>query len=274
MKKLLLLIVFALSLTMNAQYGCEIMTYGCIHINAYNNTQCVGGTITVTGYVNTNNSSCNNTHWASCRNYNFSVSPNGSGTNTSVTGSTSYFSINITSTVAGTRNYTLNVSNSADLANGIQAGVDNASTSISVTFTNPTTLTIGSITGSSPVCQSQNNVIYTVPVVPNASSYTWTLPSGASGTSSTNSISMNYGANAISGNITVKAACDEDTKIFSAEEWKSWGEKEQQELLLKILQEILQYYHLNKLNVVNVYLMLLVVLVTLVVLQKQIQTLV
>jgi streptogramin lyase len=205
MKKLLLLIVFALSLTMNAQYGCEIMTYGCIHINAYNNTQCVGGTITVTGYVNTNNSSCNNTHWASCRNYNFSVSPNGSGTNTSVTGSTSYFSINITSTVAGTRNYTLNVSNSADLANGIQAGVDNASTSISVTFTNPTTLTIGSITGSSPVCQSQNNVIYTVPVVPNASSYTWTLPSGASGTSSTNSISMNYGANAISGNITVKA---------------------------------------------------------------------
>jgi leucyl-tRNA synthetase len=35
------------------------------------------------------------------------------------------------------------------------------------------------------------------------------------------------------GNVTVKAACDEDTKIFSAEEWKSWGEKDQQELLLK-----------------------------------------
>ena len=35
------------------------------------------------------------------------------------------------------------------------------------------------------------------------------------------------------GNVTVKAACDEDTKIFSAEEWRSWGEKEQQELLLK-----------------------------------------
>ena len=35
------------------------------------------------------------------------------------------------------------------------------------------------------------------------------------------------------GNANVKAACDEDTKFFSAEEWRSWGEKEQQELLLK-----------------------------------------
>lgn len=35
------------------------------------------------------------------------------------------------------------------------------------------------------------------------------------------------------GNANVKAACDEDVQLFTAEEWKNWGEKEQQELLLK-----------------------------------------
>jgi len=35
------------------------------------------------------------------------------------------------------------------------------------------------------------------------------------------------------GNANVKAVCDEDVQLFAAEEWRSWGEKEQQELLLK-----------------------------------------
>jgi uncharacterized protein YjdB len=64
--------------------------------------------------------------------------------------------------------------------------------------------TAGTITGLTTVCQGQNTVIYTVPVINNATSYIWTLPDGATGTSTTNSISVNYGNSAVSGNITVK----------------------------------------------------------------------
>ena len=62
----------------------------------------------------------------------------------------------------------------------------------------------GTITGSTTVCQGQNNVIYSVPLISNATSYVWTLPTGASGTSASNSITVNYGNAAVSGNITVK----------------------------------------------------------------------
>lgn len=61
----------------------------------------------------------------------------------------------------------------------------------------------GAISGISTVCQGQNNITYTVPLIANASTYTWTLPTGASGTSSTNSITVNYGTSAVSGLITV-----------------------------------------------------------------------
>ncbi len=37
----------------------------------------------------------------------------------------------------------------------------------------------------------------------------------------------------VSGNSTVKAACDEDTKVFTAEEWKFMSEKEKSDTLLK-----------------------------------------
>ena len=62
----------------------------------------------------------------------------------------------------------------------------------------------GSIVGATNVCQGQDSVIYTVPVIKNASAYSWTLPAGAVGTSSTNSIIVKYDKNAVSGNISVK----------------------------------------------------------------------
>jgi hypothetical protein len=62
----------------------------------------------------------------------------------------------------------------------------------------------GMISGNTTVCQGQNNVVYTVPTIANATSYIWALPTGATGTSTTNSITVNYGTSAISGNITVK----------------------------------------------------------------------
>ncbi|MFZ4398657.1 MAG: BACON domain-containing protein [Bacteroidales bacterium] len=60
------------------------------------------------------------------------------------------------------------------------------------------------ITGLTTVFQGQNNVIYTVPAINNSTSYEWTLPTGLSGSSLTNSISINFGISANSGNIKVK----------------------------------------------------------------------
>jgi hypothetical protein len=69
---------------------------------------------------------------------------------------------------------------------------------------NPLPVNAGTITGTASVCQGQNSVIYTVPAIANATAYVWTLPSGVTGTSSTNTITVNFGSSAISGNITVK----------------------------------------------------------------------
>ena len=64
-------------------------------------------------------------------------------------------------------------------------------------------VTPGTITGTTTVCQGQNSVIYSISPISNATSYIWTLPTGATGTSSTYSITVSYGATALSGNITV-----------------------------------------------------------------------
>ncbi len=66
----------------------------------------------------------------------------------------------------------------------------------------------GTITGSTLVNPGQNAVAYTVPSIANATSYIWTLPDGATGTSSTNSIRVNFSKAAVSGNITVKGHSD------------------------------------------------------------------
>jgi len=71
----------------------------------------------------------------------------------------------------------------------------------------------GTITGTTTVCQGQNSVTYTVATIANATSYLWTLPAGATGTSTTKSITVDYGASAVSGSITVKgqSSCGDGT---------------------------------------------------------------
>ena len=61
----------------------------------------------------------------------------------------------------------------------------------------------GTISGLETVCQGQNSVTYTVPVIANATSYNWTLPGGATGTSTTNSITVDYSTSAVSGDLAV-----------------------------------------------------------------------
>jgi len=62
----------------------------------------------------------------------------------------------------------------------------------------------GAITGESTVCQGDDQVVYTVPSIQYAYSYEWTLPTGVTGTSTTNSITVSYGLSSVSGDITVK----------------------------------------------------------------------
>ncbi|MCC6768339.1 MAG: T9SS type A sorting domain-containing protein [Bacteroidia bacterium] len=79
-------------------------------------------------------------------------------------------------------------------------------------------MTAGVISGSSIACQGQNAVVYTVPVIVNATSYEWTMPNGASGTSITNSILVNFGSEALSGEIIVKGVNNcgegEEARLF------------------------------------------------------------
>ncbi|MBI5219599.1 MAG: T9SS type A sorting domain-containing protein [Bacteroidia bacterium] len=61
----------------------------------------------------------------------------------------------------------------------------------------------GTISGLTSVCQGRDSVTYTVSPIINATSHIWSLPYGASGSSSTNSITVNYDSSAVSGNISV-----------------------------------------------------------------------
>ncbi len=70
---------------------------------------------------------------------------------------------------------------------------------------NPLPSAPGTITGTSSVCPGQTGVVYSIPPVANATGYTWALPAGATITAglNTNSITVSFGAGALSGNITV-----------------------------------------------------------------------
>ncbi|MCX6233025.1 MAG: T9SS type A sorting domain-containing protein [Bacteroidetes bacterium] len=104
-----------------------------------------------------------------------------------------------------TVNYTVNaVSGKVVVRGSNSCGVGD--TSFLAITVNPLPSAAGTITGLSSVCLGQSNVVYTIPVIANASTYTWTLPTGASGTSTSNTISVNYSLTAVSGNIRVKAS--------------------------------------------------------------------
>ncbi|MHC1708036.1 MAG: T9SS type A sorting domain-containing protein [Bacteroidales bacterium] len=62
----------------------------------------------------------------------------------------------------------------------------------------------GPISGPENVCQSQNGVSYSVTPIPGAITYQWGLPSGASGSSTSNSISIQFPAIAGTGTLKVR----------------------------------------------------------------------
>ena len=73
----------------------------------------------------------------------------------------------------------------------------------------------GAITGSATICQGTSGITYSVPAITNATGYVWTLPTGATiaSGSNTRTITVDYSQTATSGNITVKgtAACGSGT---------------------------------------------------------------
>lgn len=91
------------------------------------------------------------------------------------------------------------------------AGYNNCNSSdedyLTLKYCPPAPVQPGAITGSSTVCGGSSQT-YTISPVTGAISYIWTLPTGATGTSTTNSITVNFGTSAVSGNITVKGHND------------------------------------------------------------------
>ncbi len=101
-----------------------------------------------------------------------------------------------------TINYSTTAISGSITVTGNNSCGDGVSSSLPI-IVDPLPLNAGTISGATTVCQGQMGETYTVPAITNATSYIWTLPSGVSGTSNTNSITVNYSTTAISGNITV-----------------------------------------------------------------------
>ncbi|MEI7725131.1 MAG: T9SS type A sorting domain-containing protein [Bacteroidota bacterium] len=105
--------------------------------------------------------------------------------------------INVTWTGVGSQTVTVNYNNAA--------GCPSASPAVYNLFVNPLPAAAGTITGTNALCAGTNGVAYSCGSVMNATSYTWTLPAGATIATGagTTSITVNFGSAAIPGNITV-----------------------------------------------------------------------
>jgi hypothetical protein len=68
---------------------------------------------------------------------------------------------------------------------------------------NPLPETAAAISGPAEVCRGQSSVNYTVPAINYATTYNWILPPGASASSNSNSVQVNFGEMAVSGVISV-----------------------------------------------------------------------
>jgi hypothetical protein len=75
---------------------------------------------------------------------------------------------------------------------------------------NPKPAAAGTITGTSAVCAGSLGIVYSVAAIANATTYNWTVPSGASIASgnNTNSVTVNFGVSSSSGVIKVNGVND------------------------------------------------------------------
>jgi gliding motility-associated-like protein len=109
---------------------------------------------------------------------------------------------------SGTSSYTASLSSSVTYTVYMRstACAGNVSSGFNAVYTYVTTpAQPGAISGATPVCAGTTGLVYSISAVPGATSYNWTVPSGASITagSGTTSITVSMGSN--SGNVTVNA---------------------------------------------------------------------
>ena len=129
--------------------------------------------------------------------YTYSISP--------VSGATSYQWILPSGWIGSSTTNSINIRTNSSSGNIQVLAVNscgNTTTSSKTITVNPIPSQPSIINGNTNVCSSSQNT-YSTPIIPNATSYTWTLPSGWVGTSTTNIINVTAGT--LSGNITVKA---------------------------------------------------------------------
>lgn len=118
---------------------------------------------------------------------------------------------NVTYSSAGAKNVSLFIT-----------GVNGSDTETKSAYINvvPTPSAAGAINGTFTLCAGTTQVLYSVSPISNATSYNWTLPSGATINTGagTNSISVNFANNATSGNISVVGvnACGSGTSSSSS----------------------------------------------------------
>jgi trimeric autotransporter adhesin len=149
---------------------------------------------TITGYNNlcSGTGEVPYTTEAAMSNYTWTISSGG----TIVSGQGTY-QVQVSWNTAGSQWIGVNYSD----ANGCYA--------LTPTIFNVTVTTVpgpaGTITGTASVCGGAQGIAYSVPAITNAQTYIWTLPAGATIASGewTNNITVNFAANASSGNITV-----------------------------------------------------------------------
>jgi trimeric autotransporter adhesin len=109
---------------------------------------------------------------------------------------------------AGTNSITVNFSPTATSGDVIVAGVGTCGTGPSSTLAvtvNALPEPASGITGNDTVCPGASGLVYSTAILPSATNYIWTVPSGANivNGSGTDSIIVDFTTNAISGNITV-----------------------------------------------------------------------
>jgi predicted nucleotidyltransferase len=130
--------------------------------------------------------------------YSWSISPSNAGV---ITGDSIAVKVDWSDTFNGTAKISVIALNtSANFA------ISESSDSLSVVVKSlPNT---GVISGDQTVCKGTSDHIYKVVSIAGADSYVWSLPQGFTGTSSSDSISVNYSQTATSGKITVKGIND------------------------------------------------------------------
>ncbi|MFH2140876.1 MAG: gliding motility-associated C-terminal domain-containing protein [Bacteroidota bacterium] len=178
-------------------------TYYVQAVGTCNSTACVYVTITVAD-ASTAATSINASETSICSGTNITLTVNGGSLGTGAVWQ--WYSGTCGGNSEGSGN-SINVTPMTTTTYFVQAvGTCNTTACVSQTITvNSVPLQPDTITGPVIICQGDNNISFTADAIAGATSYTWTLPSGFTGSSSTNSITVNIGTAAVSGDVTVYA---------------------------------------------------------------------